>query len=187
VQGYLNPRVAPADLADEKLLANAEYSQLAPYLPRASIYHCPEDRQPGAAERSSGRIRSYAMNAYVRWDGPVQRPLQGGYRIYQKWRDLDKPGPSRLMVFTEVRPDSICWPFFGVTMAEGAGAQFFAFPATHHSDGAQVAFADGHVEYRKWRDRRTTHPGNILYHAHDQPSPGNADLAWLQSVASAKQ
>ena len=126
------------------------------------------------------------MNAYVGWDGPVLRPLQTGYRVYRDWSDLDRPGPARLMVFIDVNPASICWPFFGVNMTQGAEAQFFAHPAAHHAGGAQVAFADGHVEHRKWQDRRTVRPGNILYHAHDTPSPGNPDLAWLQSVATVR-
>jgi prepilin-type processing-associated H-X9-DG protein len=179
VQGYLNPRVAADDLSNERLLTDASYAQLAPYLPRASIYHCPSDR-------GTERIRSYAMNAYVGWVGPVQRPLQAGHRIYRHWEDLDQPGPAKLMVFIDVRPESICWPFFGITMVSDAGGQFFAFPATHHADGAQVAFADGHVERKRWSDPRTLRPGNLLYHAHDTPSPGNSDLAWLRSVATVR-
>lgn len=184
VQGYLNPRVAPADLADERLLTDPKFAQLAPYVPRAAIYHCPADRPTGDADRD--RIRSYALNAYVGWDGPEQRPLQPGYRVYRDWSDLDRPGPARLMVFIDVNPASICWPFFGVNMTQGAEAQFFAHPAAHHAGGAQIAFADGHVEHRKWQDQRTVRPGNILFHAHDTPAPGNADLAWLQSVATVR-
>ena len=33
-------------------------------------------------------------------------------------------------------------------------------------------------------DGRTIQPGNINWHGHNQPSPGNADLIWLQEHAS---
>jgi len=185
IQGYLNPRVAPGDLTNERLLTNPEFAELAAYLPRASLYHCPADRPGGTSGREGNvRIRSYAMNAYMGWDGPVQRPLRPGCRIYRNWEDLDRSGPSRLMVFLDVNPASLCWPFFGVTMSGDADAQFFAYPGIQHAGGAQVAFADGHVEHHKWRDQRTLKPGNILFHAHDTPSPGNSDLAWLRSVAT---
>jgi prepilin-type N-terminal cleavage/methylation domain-containing protein/prepilin-type processing-associated H-X9-DG protein len=184
-QGYLNPRVAPGDLADEKLLVNAEYAQLAPYLPTASIYHCPAE--PSVPDdQAPDRIRSYSMNAYVGWTDPRQRPLQPGYRLFRNWADLGRPGPARLMVFIEVRPESICWPFFGVNMSAGGAAELFAFPAMHHAGGAQIAFADGHIEHHKWRDQRTLQPGNLLFHGHDTPSPDNPDVAWLQSVATSR-
>lgn len=184
VQGYVNSAAAPGDLTNEELLGNPAYSQLATYLPAASIYHCPADRSRTTNPSVDFRIRSYSMNAYVGWDGPVERPLQPGHRIYRSWDDLAQPGPARLMVIIDVNPESICWPFFGVNMMTGAGAQFFAFPAAYHGGGAEVSFGDGHVEHHLWHDPRTLRPGNILYHAHDTPSVGNADLAWLRSVTT---
>jgi hypothetical protein len=155
VQGYLNPRVAADDLSNERLLTDASYAQLAPYLPRASIYHCPSDR-------GTERIRSYAMNAYVGWVGPVQRLLQAGHRIYRHWEDLDQPGPAKLMVFIDVRPESICWPFFGITMVSDAGGQCFAFPAFQPFAPRTFSFADQSsytiVQYPGTRARQTVKP-----------------------------
>lgn len=188
VQGYLNPMAAPGDLANEELLRNPAYSQLAAYLPRADVYHCPSDRPTDTINPAqTTRIRSYSMNAYVGWASIAQRPIQPGYRVFQNWDDMDSPGPARVMVLIDVRPESICWPFFGVNMNAGADAQFFAYPASYHNGGAQVVFADGHVERHKWRDQRTVNPGNLLFHGHDTPSPGNADLAWLRSVATTRK
>lgn len=178
VQGNLNPLVAPADLFNDQLLINPAYAQLAPYITAASVYRCPTEPEP---------IRSYAMNAYVGWDGPEGRWLTPGYRVFRNTADFTALGPARSLVFSEVRPESLCWPFFGVSMATGAGEQLFAFPAVHHGGGAQLGFADGHVELRKWRDVRTLRPGNVLFHAHDTPSPNNADLAWLRSVATIRR
>lgn len=185
VQGYLNPMVAASDLANEELLRNPAYSQLAAYLPRAEVYHCPADRPKDNVNSAlASRIRSYSMNAYVGWASIVQRPLQPGYRVFLNWDDMNSPGPARVMVLLDVRAESICWPFYGVNMNSGADAQFFAYPASYHGGGAQIVFADGHVEHHKWRDQRTVSPGNVLFHGHDTPSPGNPDLAWLRSVAT---
>lgn len=61
---------------------------------------------------------------------------------------------------------------------------FFNFPNSSHTRGGVVAFGDGHAEYHGWRDQRTITAFSYDYHRHDEPSAGNADLAWLRQRAT---
>ena len=77
----------------------------------------------------------------------------------------------------DVNPDSICWPYFGVYMNQDS---FFNFPNSSHNRGGVVSFADGHVEYHRWRDQRTITAYSPAYHNHQDSSPNNLDLVWLR-------
>ena len=48
--------------------------------------------------------------------------------------------------------------------------------------GAILSYADGHAEYRKWRDDRTL--GEMTT---GTASPNNPDIAWLQQRATGTQ
>jgi hypothetical protein len=58
---------------------------------------------------------------------------------------------------------------------------FFNFPGASHSSGAVVSYSDAHVEWHRWQDSRTIHPNSPNYHAHNDPSSGNVDLAWIRA------
>ena len=47
-----------------------------------------------------------------------------------------------------------------------------------------VSFADGHVEYHRWRDQRTITAYSTDYHQHQDYSPNNQDLYWLRERAT---
>jgi prepilin-type processing-associated H-X9-DG protein len=85
--------------------------------------------------------------------------------------------PSGVFSFQDVNPNSICWPFFGVQMVQDS---FFNFPNASHSKGGVVSFADGHVEFHRWRDQRTITAFSTDYHAHADASPNNQDIYWLR-------
>jgi prepilin-type processing-associated H-X9-DG protein len=149
-----------------------------------AVYKCPSDRKTIRAGRLTvPKIRSYSMNWFLGWTqgggGGRGEPPQR-YRRFSRLSQITEPSPSRLFVFLDVHPDSICWPFFGVSMTPS----FFMFPAGYHNRSAALAFADGHVESKKWRDARTFRPGRVDWHGHSHPSPNNADLRWLEERAS---
>ena len=89
-----------------------------------------------------------------------------------------RPGPAKTFLLTDVHPESICWPFFGVYMEKES---FMMYPASYHGNSAAFSFADGHVEAKRWLDPRTTlkDPDAINWHGHDQESMGNhAGVDW---------
>jgi prepilin-type N-terminal cleavage/methylation domain-containing protein len=127
------------------------------------------------------RVRSYGMNAYVGWAGPQYRTLPfAQYTVFKKSSTINNPGPSSLLVFEEIHPDSICRPFFGTYMDPGNQTRFYHFPASYHNQSGVNGFADAHVESHKWADRRTIKPPLGDLHAHDFPSPGNRDIIWIK-------
>ena len=56
----------------------------------------------------------------------------------------------------------------------------FNWPNSSHNRGGVVSFADGHVDYHRWRDQRTLVAYSANYHAHKDSSPNNPDLIWLR-------
>jgi len=52
-------------------------------------------------------------------------------------------------------------------------------PGISHSRGANLAFAGGHVEYRRWEDARTVNAPRD-----DSVMSGNPDILWLQRRAT---
>jgi hypothetical protein len=104
------------------------------------------------------------------------------YRSYRKTSDL-AAAPTRYgtFLFSDVYPDSICWPYYGVYMDK---ASIFNFPGIAHNQGGVVSFSDGHAEHHRWRDARTLSPHSANYHDHADASPGNADVTWFQQRAT---
>jgi prepilin-type processing-associated H-X9-DG protein len=131
-------------------------------------------------------VRSYGMNSFVGWTGAPYRDLPtSGYRTYLKTAEITDPGTSMLFVFQEIHPQSICRPFFGVTMDPNS---FYHVPGNFHDKSTTLSFADGHVERHTWVDSRTFNPPKTTdWHAHDYLTPGNPDLAWLNQHSSARQ
>jgi prepilin-type N-terminal cleavage/methylation domain-containing protein/prepilin-type processing-associated H-X9-DG protein len=181
IQGHLNHNNSPADLTNELLVVDYRFAQFGPYLKSLGVYKCPSDRKTLRVGRLTvPKIRSYSMNWFLGWapGGGARGEPPPRYKLFYKLSEITEP--SNLFVFLDVHPDSICWPFFGVTMQPN----FHMFPASYHNRAAAFAFADGHVDSKTWRDARTFRPGQIDWHGHNQPSANNADILWLQQRAS---
>jgi prepilin-type N-terminal cleavage/methylation domain-containing protein/prepilin-type processing-associated H-X9-DG protein len=197
VQGHMNQgEQGNTDPYNPNLLINPLYAQYARTITTAAIYKCPSDTAPVTLNgHLTNTVRSYSMNGYVGWNGANESVDSGAaqmlnivqYQVYAKLADVRVMSPGDLMVFADVNPGSICWPLFGVDMAQGGSEIFFMYPSALHTKGGVFSFADGHAEGKKWLDARTYKPGNIMYHNHDQPSPNNPDIAWMQLHATVKK
>ena len=111
------------------------------------------------------------------------------YMIYLKQTELQVPGPTKVFVFLDMREDSIDMGNFGTRMAgwpdQPCQYGFYDLPGYYHHLACGFSFADGHSEFRRWRDSRTMPPvvqGGLLPDIFD--SPNNPDVAWLQDHAS---
>jgi prepilin-type N-terminal cleavage/methylation domain-containing protein len=194
IQGHMNhTEQGNSDPFNPNLLINPIYAQYAPYLKTAAIYKCPSDNAPIKFEGvETNTTRTYSMNGFVGWqgsgvvvDGPMVQELDlTTYQVFVKGAQIRSMAPADLMVFLDVNPGSICWPFFGTDMTPAPNTAFFMYPSAIHLNTGVISFADGHAETEKWQDPRTYNPGNINFHNHDQPSPNNPDLAWLQQHAT---
>jgi len=170
------------DNTNDTLMIDPRYALFANYLRTVKVYVCPTDRATvKVGGRDYPKIRSYALNSYLGWVGTWDPRLSANYRVFLKHGDLPQRMTASLFTFIDVNPDSICWPYFGVYMDQDA---FFNFPNSSHNRGGVVSFADGHVEYRRWRDARTIAGYSPDYHKHKDISPSNPDLAWLRERAT---
>ena len=146
------------------------------------VYKCPGDprksTQPGFV--GTPACRSVSMNSWIGsgWQS-------GGYFIYKKISDMNRPGPVNTFVILD-EGLSINDAFFATDMGSYdpnnmPGKATTDVPATYHCNAGSFSFADGHSEIHKWRDPRTALPKSYNW-----SSPNNVDIDWLQSKSSAK-
>ena len=105
-----------------------------------------------------------------------------GYKKYTKLTEVLRPGPAMTILFVDERCDSIndgewCpeWP------AGSSNPQQWTiidFPGSYHGGACGFAFADGHSEIHKWRDKRTTPPIGRLGGL-DDTDPNSVDAFWI--------
>ena len=128
------------------------------YNTAAGIYHCPGDTS--VMETTSGqklpspRVRSYNMsqsvNGYPEFDPMLYRFIPA----YKKFTEIRRPVPSDLFVFIDEHEDTILDAQFG---NPPLGSPYYwpgiwwDMPANRHSQGANLSFADGHVDRWKWQ------------------------------------
>ncbi len=170
------------------LLVGSQYSDfgsLGPYTKNAAIYHCPADKSTVSFNGAAcARVRSISMNSWVGfatrdWMQPAAPPY---YKLNFKMADMVNPGPAGTWVLIDEREDSINDGWFAVDMVnQGPTAHWVDLPASRHSRGAVLSFADGHAQSKKWVDPRTN-PAMILGTTvgHDQFTPDSPDVLWLQ-------
>jgi len=163
----------------------AAFGSIGPYTRNGKIYHCPSDKSSVVSSGGSlPRVRSYSMNSWVGfgtrdWLQPSQPPY---YRLKFRMGDLRNPGPADTWVFIDEHVDSINDGWFAVDMVnQGASTRWVDLPSSRHNGGAVLSFADGHVQYKNWRDNRTTTPlpAGVSF-SHEDSCPNNADVTWLQ-------
>lgn len=185
----------PADPANWNQDTTIKRGALWPYTSRtAGIYRCPADRSQGINRDRARvpRIRSYSVNNWVGGPGLGGRWMPRdpeGWRVYLKTIEMQDPGPAMTWVFHDERPDSINNGFFSLDMTgypdQPELTRMNDVPGMQHNRAGVFAFADGHTETRRWKDPRTTPPvrkdGAITLY---MPSPGNADVRWLQERAT---
>ena len=175
IQGYFYD---PVQTTNTSYVLDPRYALFANYLRTTRVYVCPTDRDYVIVGGSKyQRMRSYSLNAYLGWIGPWDSRLDSGFRVFSKHSQMTSQMPGGTFLFSDVHPNSICWPYFGVQMVNDS---FFNFPGSSHKNRAAVSFSDGHVETHKWLDRRTIQAFSPDYHRHNDPVPGNQDIAWLR-------
>jgi prepilin-type processing-associated H-X9-DG protein/prepilin-type N-terminal cleavage/methylation domain-containing protein len=135
------------------------------------IYHCPADQS--RLEDGNGQVlpqfrwRSYNMsqsvNGYPEFDPDLFKYLP----MYKRFTEIRHPVPSDLFVLIDENSDTQLDAEFG---CPPAGSPYFEqnvwwdMPSSRHNQGANLSFADGHVEHWKWRVPK-------IFHEWVQPVP----------------
>jgi prepilin-type processing-associated H-X9-DG protein len=81
--------------------------------------------------------------------------------IHKKYSDIKNPGPSGAYVFMD-EEDYFSNPSDSMndgymTISDYPAEGFADLPSKRHNNGAALSFADGHVEYWKWKS-----PGKVF-------------------------
>ena len=139
-----------------------------------------EHIQPGMTTKqidafAGERIRSYSMNCMVGDPGDLLDQFNPTYVQYFTIGSISDP--SKIFVFLDEHPDTLNDGFF---MNRLGVYEWGNRPGSFHNDSGNFSFADGHVETHKWLDRRTIQAFSPDYHRHNDPVPGNQDIAWLR-------
>jgi len=152
---------------------------LWPYTQSTGLYRCPSDQSlwpydDGArrALRPFNVALSSAMNGgYNGGNGRAMHPV-----VVETLAELRRPG-SVFTFLDEEEASMTSGEFF--VMPDQIGYWLMVPGYRDKSCGANVAFADGHVEFHKWQylGRTRTGPDTYVQNALDR-----ADLAWVVSV-----
>ena len=175
----------PESSTNSNYMLDPRYALFGNYLKTTRIYLCPTDKQTvNISGQPYPKLRSYALNCYLGWAGAWDTRLSSAFRVFTKHSQLVANMPAGTFTFQDVNPESICWPYFGVQMDRES---FFNWPNSSHNRGGGVSFADGHVEYHRWRDSRTIEGKSNSYHSHNDASAGNKDLVWLRDRTTVRK
>jgi prepilin-type processing-associated H-X9-DG protein len=138
---------------------NIESGLLYPFNQSSAIYRCPSDRSKVRA--ADGRLlpiprtRSFSMSQSIN-GSPIDDPRYIFPPEYQKDTEIIVPSPASLFVFAEPHEDDISDSHFGIPPVGWRGwvlerETWWNLPADRHLQGANLSFADGHVERWRWQ------------------------------------
>jgi prepilin-type N-terminal cleavage/methylation domain-containing protein/prepilin-type processing-associated H-X9-DG protein len=138
---------------------------LFPYNTSTAIYHCPSDIS--TVQDASGnslpelRTRSYNMSQSVNGIGMLATLEFNNLAVdaycpcFQKLSAITNPTPSQLFVFIDENEGTLEDDQFGYPMPNDLAGLYDVcwddMPSNRHTQGGNLSFADGHVEYWRWK------------------------------------
>jgi prepilin-type N-terminal cleavage/methylation domain-containing protein/prepilin-type processing-associated H-X9-DG protein len=132
---------------------NTSLIQMGLLYPDASnlgLYRCP-------ADRLSGHDRSYSMQPQLApYSTGLPTVVDPGFPPIYSENGIRQTSPSATMVFLDESSATINDGFFAVLIDSTQWAT--DLPAYWHTHGCNFSFADGHSEYWRWQDPRTSSP-----------------------------
>jgi prepilin-type N-terminal cleavage/methylation domain-containing protein/prepilin-type processing-associated H-X9-DG protein len=108
------------------------------------VYHCPSDTSL-AANGATMRFRSYSLLNYLGADPDAPSPDA----TLDKQKGSQLKQPASVLAFDCEDADTINDGI--LLVAPAPGTQWLDLPSSRHSQGCVFSFADGHVEYWKWK------------------------------------
>jgi prepilin-type N-terminal cleavage/methylation domain-containing protein/prepilin-type processing-associated H-X9-DG protein len=152
--------------------------QLAPYLGNSvAVFKCPSDK---SLAQSGPRLRSYSMNSLVGDPGVLTNQFNPQMRQFFKLEEI--PNPSGVYVLLDENPDTINDGFF---MNRWEDYVWGNLPGSDHRDGANLVFADGHLEQHRWELAETRR--KLGSSSGTFPASAPVDFDWLKSHSSVKK
>jgi|SRR5580765_221636 len=111
------------------------------YNPAANVYHCPSDKS--SATGGGLRARSYSLDLHLGLTEP------GGFPERNKYKTAQIRNASQVFAFLDEDEGSIEDGEFATYPTPSN--EWLNLPGSRHSRGAVLSFADGHVDYWRWK------------------------------------
>ena len=135
------PGIAPQDPSTANTV---ELGNIYPYNHSPAIYRCPADHSTVDGYPDVLRTRSFCMDISLSCDDARS--------TYHKYTEITQPPPSALFVLIDTKEEDIWDGTFGIFSRDSFWADYWLdLAADRHNQGANLSFADGHVEHWKWK------------------------------------
>ena len=135
------PGIAPQDVSTANSI---ELGNIFSYNRSAAIYRCPTDQSTVNGHPELLRTRSYCMD--------ISLSCEDARSTYHKFTEITQPAPGDLFVLIDTQEDDIWDATFGIFARDSYWTDYWLDLASdRHNRGANLSFADGHVEHWRWQ------------------------------------
>jgi len=124
-------------------LATITSGSIYPYVKNVQVYRCPADRSTVLAT-TVPTLRSYSLSCYLA--GPQEDITTWSITPIYKTSQILKPTTTLTFLEEDILSIDDGHFLFSATVNS-----WYNIPSWRHSHGDTLAFADGHVDYWKWR------------------------------------
>jgi prepilin-type N-terminal cleavage/methylation domain-containing protein/prepilin-type processing-associated H-X9-DG protein len=144
----------------DRTIAGITNGSLFSYLRTADLYRCPVDKSTVAGNKRLLKTRSYTLNSYLNGTPNGTVPYDNLFRF--KYSQINRPPPVRVFCFLDTSEKTILGgQFFNYSpIVHGAAKEWLCIPSDRHNRGANLSFADGHVEYWRWKWKKDMEYGS---------------------------
>lgn len=154
---------------EEQRIEGIKDGAMWPYVGQLKIYKCPTGIR--------GEVNTYAIVDAM--NGPIGNARIGApdALIIRRRTQIKRPG-ERMVFVDEGKTSPQSWTIYYNR------ASWWDTPPVRHGEGTNFSFADGHAEYWKWEDKRTTKLANGA--SEYEALPDNPDIQRVQRAAWGK-
>jgi prepilin-type processing-associated H-X9-DG protein/prepilin-type N-terminal cleavage/methylation domain-containing protein len=148
------PSWAVGDARHDLTTTNLQRGLFFQYTRSVGIYRCPADKTPVDGNPGVLRTRTYQLDAFLNyWYMGGIPPWNPDPWERRKFSELVNPPPTGVLTFIDSHPTTDTSADFSqvYTAACGQADAWSCLPGQQHNRGANLAFADGHVEHWRWR------------------------------------